>query len=235
MTTAVVFDLDGTLADTTPDIAAAINRTLERRGLGPLDDEAIRHFTGFGPDELVRRSFAAAGAELDADDVREQTRRYLDTYAERPVERSAVHGDAVETLAALAARGAALGVCTNKTTELSWTVLRGLGLAEHIGAVVGADAVAHRKPDPRHLEAVLDALDASAEDAVYVGDNVVDIRTAEAAGVRCAIVNWGTAPAGEQPTWARIDRFNDLVGLLDDGDRAQSAHGEEQEEREPWG
>ena len=234
MTTAVVFDLDGTLADTTPDIAAAINRTLERRGLGPLDDETIRQFTGFGPDELVRRSFAAVGAELDDDDVGEQTRRYLDTYAERPVERSAVHGDAVETLAALAASGAALGVCTNKTTALSWTVLRGLGLAEHLGAVVGADAVAHRKPDPRHLEAVLHALDASPESAVYVGDNMVDIRTAAAAGVRCAIVNWGTAPLSAAPTWARIDRFHDLVALLDDGDRPGACHGEEQEERLRW-
>ena len=166
MTTAVVFDLDGTLADTTP------------------------------------------------------------------VERSAVHGDAVETLAALAERGAALGVCAKKTTELSWSVLRCLGLAEHIGAVVGADAVPHRKPDPRRLEAVLDALDASPEDAVYVGDNVVDVRTAEAAGVRCAFVNWGTAPVTEEPTWARIDRFHDLVALLEDGDRAGPRRGEEQER---WG
>jgi phosphoglycolate phosphatase len=216
VTTAVVFDLDGTLADTTPDIAAALNETLERRGAGPLSHDVVRGLTGFGAGELVRRAFAAAGAPLADDEaVAEQTRRYLATYAERPAERSVVHEDAVEALAALAARGVALGVCTNKDTDLSWTVLRALGLAEHLGAVVGADAVPRRKPDPGHLQAVLDALEASPREAVYVGDNAVDVGTAAAAGVRCAIVSWGTAPIAEQPTWARIDSFEQLVGLID--------------------
>src|SRR3954454_23605346 len=75
---AVVFDLDGTLADTTPDIAAAINRTLAARGLGPLSDEAVHSFTGYGAGELVRRAFAAAGMELDDDEAAAETRRYLE-------------------------------------------------------------------------------------------------------------------------------------------------------------
>jgi len=212
---AVVFDLDGTLADTTPDIAAALNRTLERRGLRPLPEAVVHGMTGYGAGELVRRAFAAAGEPLDDDSVAEQTRRYLAAYEERPVERSVVHGDAQEALAALAARGAALGVCTNKDTELAWTVLRRLGLAEHLRAVVGPDAVPRRKPDPGHLQAVLDALEAPAEAAVYVGDNAIDVRTAAAAGVRCAIVAWGSAPITEGPTWARLDRFGELVELLE--------------------
>jgi phosphoglycolate phosphatase len=216
VTTAVVFDLDGTLADTTPDIAAAVNRTLAHRGLEPLSEEEVHGLTGYGASELVRRAFAAAGEELDDDATAEQTRRYLEAYAERPVERSAVHGDALAALDALAARGTALGVCTNKGTALAWTVLRGLGLADHLGAVVGADAVPRRKPDPGHLEAVLDALDVPAEQAVYVGDNAVDVETAAKAGVRCAIVAWGTAPVTAEPTWARLERFEELVALLED-------------------
>lgn len=223
MTTAVVFDLDGTLADTTPDIAAALNRTLERRGLDPLSEKVVHSLTGYGAGELVRRAFAAAGEPLDDEGVAEQTRRYLEAYAERPVEQSVVYGDAEETLAALAARGAVLGVCTNKDTALAWTVLRGLGLAEHLRAVVGADAVPRRKPHPGHLRAVLDALDAPAEAAVYVGDNAIDVRTAAVAGVRCAIVAWGTAPITEGPTWARLNRFEELVELLEDGARPASS------------
>ncbi len=223
MNTAVVFDLDGTLADTTPDIAAALNRTLERRGLEPLSEEVVHGLTGYGAGELVLRAFATAGEPLDDDEGAEQTRRYLEAYAERPFQRSVVHGDAATTLSALAARGAALGVCTNKETSLAWTVLRGLGLAEHLSAVVGADAVPRRKPDPGHLQAVLDALEATPESAVYVGDNAIDVRTAAAAGVRCAIVAWGTAPITEQPTWARIDRFEELVELLEDADSASAS------------
>ena len=223
MTTAVVFDLDGTLADTTPDIAAALNRTLERRGLGPLSDAEVHGMTGYGAGELVLRAFAAAGERLDDEAAAEQTRRYLETYAERPVERSEPNRDAGEALAALAARGAALGVCTNKDTALAWTVLRGLGLADHLRAVVGADAVPHRKPHPGHLQAVLDALGAPAETAVYVGDNAIDVQTAEMAGVRCAIVAWGTAPITEGPTWARLNRFDELVELLEDGVRPASS------------
>jgi len=217
VTTAVVFDLDGTLVDTTPDIAAALNRTLERRGLGPLTEELVHGLTGYGAEELVRRAFAEAGEPLDDDAVAAQTRRYLEAYAERPVERSVVHGDAEETLAALAARGAALGVCTNKDTALAWTVLRHLGLAEHLRIVVGADAVPRRKPHPEHLQAVLGALEAPAEAAVYVGDNAIDVETAAVAGVRCAIVAWGTAPTTVGPTWARLSRFGELVELLEDG------------------
>jgi phosphoglycolate phosphatase len=213
--TAIVFDLDGTLVDTTPDIAAAINRVLARHGREPLGDAAVHALVGEGARELTRRAFTAAGAPL-ADDVAldRETRAYLAAYAERPVERSAVHGDAREALAALAARGLALGVATNKETALAWTVLRALDLAPSIAEVAGPDAVAHRKPHPAHLLAVVDALGATPETTVFVGDNVIDVRTAAAAGVRCVLVEWGTAPPDASPTWARIEAFGALLDLV---------------------
>jgi phosphoglycolate phosphatase len=209
--TAVVFDLDGTLVDSTADIAAALNRVLARRDLAPLPDDVVRELTGHGADELVRRAFAARHVELQDSEVRIETRRYLDAYAERPVEHTIAYADAEEALAELARRGVAIGVCTNKDTELSRTVLRALHLDGYVGAVVGPDAVARRKPDPEHLLAALRALGAEPAGALYVGDKLVDAETARAAGVRCALVAWGD---GHDAACRRIERFAEVLDLV---------------------
>jgi phosphoglycolate phosphatase len=209
--TAVVFDLDGTLVDSTPDIATALNRVLARGDLAPLPEDVVRELTGYGGDELVRRAFAARGVTLDDDEIAAETRRYLDTYAEHPVERTVVFADAEAALAELNRRGVALGVCTNKDTALARTVLRALGLDSFLGVVLGADAVARRKPDPEHLLAALRALGTAPADALYVGDKAIDADTARAAGVRCALVAWGDGHDRDCP---RIDRFADLLDLV---------------------
>jgi phosphoglycolate phosphatase len=208
---AVVFDLDGTLVDSTPDIAAALNRVLAQRDLAPLPDELVRELTGYGADQLVRRAFAARDVTLGDDELPVETRRYLDAYAEHPVVRTVVFEDAEAALADLNRRGVALGVCTNKDTELAKIVLRALGLAPYLGVVLGPDAVSRRKPDPEHLLAALRALGAAPADALYVGDKSVDADTARAAGVRCALVAWGD---GHEEDCPRIDRFADLLDLI---------------------
>jgi phosphoglycolate phosphatase len=209
--TAVVFDLDGTLVDSTPDIAAALNSVLARRDLAPLPDHLVGELTGYGADELVRRAFAARDVTLADAEIGRETRRYLDAYAEHPVERTAVFADAETVLAELSRRGVALGVCTNKDTELAEIVLRALGLAQYLGVVLGPDAVSRRKPDPEHLLAALRALGATPADSLYVGDKDVDADTARAAGVRCALVAWGD---GHEQDCPRIDRFADVLDLV---------------------
>jgi phosphoglycolate phosphatase len=211
---AIVFDLDGTLVDTAPDIAAAINRTLARRGLPELPVDVVEGFTGYGADELVRRSFAAAGAPLDDAGMRAETERYLHHYGEHPADRSVLFKDARPVLEELKRRGFAVGICTNKETELSHTVLAAMELDGFVDAVVGADAVANRKPDPEHLRAILDALGARPGEAVYVGDTAIDARAARAAGVRCAMVQWGSGRDAAEPIWARLECFSDLLDLL---------------------
>jgi phosphoglycolate phosphatase len=206
--TAFVFDLDGTLVDSTADIAAAVNRTLAARGLPALPAETVREFTGFGADELVRRSFAAAGVELGAAELEAETARYLADYDRHPVDHTVVLHDAATALPELRRRGARLGVCTNKETELARTVLAAMGLEAVIDSVVGADSVARRKPHPEHLHAVLDELGARPEETLYVGDTAVDAETAEAAGVRLALVAWGL---GEDAGARRIACFADLL------------------------
>lgn len=208
---AVIFDLDGTLVDSAPDIAAAVNHVLAGRGLDPLPEDVVEGFIGHGADELVRRAFAAAGARLEDQALSEETRLYLERYGAHPVRRSRLFRDAADALAALKARGVAVAVCTNKETELSWTVLRGLGVDRFVDVVVGADRAPRRKPDPAHLHAALAAVAAAPEEAVYVGDSAIDVRTAAAAGVPCTIVDWGTGRAQAGPECTGLSRFAELL------------------------
>jgi phosphoglycolate phosphatase len=211
---AVLFDLDGTLVDSAGDIAAALNAVLDERGLATLPVEEVRALTGYGAEELVRRAFAAVGAPLAPEAVRPATERYLEHYGAHPADRTTLFADAGPALADLRARGFRVAVCTNKETGLAERVLEALGVAGAVEAVVGADAVEHRKPDPRHLEAALAAIDATADEAVYVGDTVVDSQAAAAAGLRCAMVAWGAPEAATGPVWARLERFGELPALL---------------------
>jgi phosphoglycolate phosphatase len=210
---AVVFDLDGTLVDTAPDIAAAINRTLAQRGLEELPEDVVEGFTGHGADELVRRCFQAAGAPLLDGDLAGAVAGYLTHYGERPADRSVPFEDARAVLEELKRRALAVGVCTNKDTGLSHVVLAAMELDPFVDAVVGADAVERRKPHPDHLRAVLAALDVRPQDTVYVGDTAIDARAARAAGVRCAMVAWGRGRDADEPIWARLERLSDLLEL----------------------
>ncbi len=212
---AVIFDLDGTLVDSGPDIAAAVNHVLEQHGREPLSVDAVREFTGFGAEELVRRAFAAVGLELEGQELQEAKIAYLDRYGEHPVEDSTLFHDAAAALAALKERGLALAICTNKETELSWAVLRGLGIDRCVDIVIGPDKAPRRKPHPEHLRAALEAVETDSGHAVYVGDNEVDVETAAAAGVSCVIVDWGSVPAGGERDCARIHRFAELVDMVD--------------------
>lgn len=202
---ALVFDLDGTLVDSTLDIAAAVNATLEEDGLGPLPPERIRTFTGYGAGELIRRAFEAAGGT--AADGR--IARYLAHYQAHPAEHSTLFRDAGEALPALHELGVRIAVCTNKETELSRTVLRALGIEDAVDAIVGADDTPRIKPDPAHVLTALEAVDAAPDEALYVGDHDADVEAAAGAGVPCVLVEWGPARVPEP---RRIARFAELVG-----------------------
>jgi phosphoglycolate phosphatase len=197
--TVVAFDLDGTLVDTGADIAAAVNRVRADYGLDPLPQDEIVGLTGLGAETLIER---AVGRDVPA-----ATRRYVDYYAERPAEHAQPYDGVSETLRRLHDRGVAMAVCTNKRGALARAVLSATGLDRYLGAVVAADDVARTKPDPEHLLAALRAIGGEPATALYVGDNEVDVATAQAAGVRCAIVAWGRAADGAP----RLQRFADLL------------------------
>jgi phosphoglycolate phosphatase len=192
------------LVDSVADITLAINRAFAGASLPAVTIEQVRPAIGHGALELVRR-VAPDGAD-DAF-VEALCRVYLEAYAADPAPSTRLFADAGEALPALRAAGVALGVCTNKPTELSWQVLRAVGLGDAISVVRGRDATRHPKPDPRHLLETVEELGLSAGSVLYVGDNPIDVAVARACGVRYRHVAWGEPVPGDV---ARLERFAEL-------------------------
>lgn len=213
---AVVFDLDGTLVDSIPDVVGAMNRLLAEHKRRTISLDEGRAIVGDGAAALIERAFAATGAAPDADAMDGLVRRYLDWYRQFPAEQSRVYPGVAETLRALADGGAALGVCTNKPHEMVAPVLGALGLERYFAAALGAGALPVKKPDPRHMHAVIERIGGSANSTTYIGDGPTDIEAARAAQVPVILVTYGytKVPARELGADLLVDRFADLPDAL---------------------
>lgn len=212
---AVLFDLDGTLIHSLPDLVAAVNRMLATENRAPLAAEAIKAMVGDGADVLVARAFAASGG-LPGPEVAPYLDRFMADYEPRSAETTKPWPEVEETLAALRARGLALAVCTNKPSRATAEVLAALDLARFFDVVVGADDAPAIKPDPAHVRVILDRLGVHADEALMVGDSRNDIISAKAAGVRSVALSFGYAhgPVEDLGADAVIHRFGDLLGLV---------------------
>lgn len=182
---AVVFDLDGTLIDSEPDLRAALNRVLAGEGLPALQAEAVRNMIGDGAKMLVERGFAARGRVAEPENLA----AFLTDYEANAVVETVAYPGIEQALAALQAAGHRLAVCTNKPNAAALAVLDALGLAGYFGAVIGGDSTPHRKPDPRHLAAALHALGAA--EAVMVGDHENDMAAARGLNIPGIFAAWG--------------------------------------------
>ena len=187
--THVVFDLDGTLVDSRVDLAIAVNQVRRSFGLPELPIEVVTGYIGEGARMLVQRALGPEHAErLD-----EGLRRFLADYGAHLLDHTRPYAGIAEVLVALAQRGVAMSVLTNKPAAMSRVILEGLGLAAHFVALLGGDSLPTRKPDPAgvaHLQALTGT---SAERMLMVGDSLIDLRTAAAAGVGFCGVTWGFA------------------------------------------
>jgi phosphoglycolate phosphatase len=212
--TALIFDLDGTLVDSLPDLHAALNATLREIGKPPLSHKAVRGMIGDGTAMLVARGLAAsdAPAELEA----ECLQRFLALYEADPVSRTRPYPGVPEVLAALAADGHRLGICTNKPQTATLAVLRGLGLDGFFSAILGGDALSVRKPDPGHLLGAIAALSARPDECVMIGDSENDVAVAKAAGVPVILMRYGYArgPLDQLDADLQIDAFAALPAAL---------------------
>jgi phosphoglycolate phosphatase len=221
---AVVFDLDGTLIDSAPDVAAALNRALAAEGRRPLSLSEVQQLVGEGAKPLIRRAWAATGPELPEADLPAALERYLGEYAARPSEHTVVYDGVIEVLDRLEAEGLTLAVCTNKPSIMTRLVLEALGWSGRFRAVVGGDDTAYPKPDGRHVLETLERMGHGVEGAVYVGDSATDVAAARAAGLPVVAVRWGYARMEPEALGADllIDRFADLPEALTRLTEAQS-------------
>ena len=211
---AVIFDLDGTLIDSAPDIAAAVNRVLVGHGWKPLETDYVERFIGDGPRTLLLRILEEQGLPTEDAFVEEAKNAYLQNYAEAPAARTTFFSHVVEDLKALKASGLRLGICTNKPHALTQLVLKVLGIADLFDSAIGADAVPRRKPDAAHLLAVIEAMGLDKDEIAYVGDTDVDSACARSAGVPFFIVPWGGGPHVGDPDATRLSRLSDLLHHL---------------------
>lgn len=212
MTFSVVFDLDGTLVDTAPDLAAAMNAALAEEARPPIPLATVRHMVGKGARALIERGLAATGGPIAPERMEALLRRFLEHYGDNIIATSRPFPGAVAALERLALQGAKLGICTNKPQALTLKLLDGLGLTERFGAVLGADVLPVKKPHPRHLLETIARLGGRPERAIMVGDSETDVATARAAGVPVVAVTFGYTALTPEALGADrlIDRFDAL-------------------------
>ncbi len=209
----IVFDLDGTLADTAPDLTAALNHALGVMGRPPVPAEDVRHMVGHGAKAMLRKGLAATG-EVSEALVDEGFPIFLAHYEAHIADLTRPFPGVERALDALAADGIRLAICTNKLEGLTHLFLDAIGWTGRFAAIVGGDTLPVRKPDPAPLlEAIARA---GGGPAAFVGDSITDTDTAKAAGVPCVALSFGFAdrPAGELGADRVIDHWDELIRTL---------------------
>ena len=208
----IVFDLDGTLIETAPDLVGTLNVLLAREGIAPLPLASARTMIGQGARALIARGFAAAGAPLGEPKLSALFVDFIAHYLAHIADQSRPFPGLLGALDGLEAEGARLAVCTNKRTDLSVALLDALGLSHRFAAIVGGDAVAAQKPAAAHLTATIERAGGTVGRAVMVGDSASDAGAARAAGVPLVLVSFGytDVPARELGADILIDHFDEL-------------------------
>ena len=206
----MVFDLDGTLVDSVPDLAAALNRLLASRSLAPFARPEVAGFVGDGARVLLERAFRARGGAPDAQALPD----FLADYGAHAAVETEPYPGVRDTLDRFAAAGWRMAVCTNKPEAPARTLLDALDLARYFAAVGGGDSFPVRKPDPGHLLATIEAAGASPAQAVMAGDHHNDVLSAAGLGMPSIFAAWGYGPVEMADGAPVAARPADLPGLI---------------------
>ena len=206
-----VFDLDGTLVDSAPDIHAALDRLMARRQLAGFARAEVVGMIGDGVRVLLERAHAARAIALDEASFE----HFMADYEANAAVLTQPFAGIPELLGALSDAGWRLAVCTNKPEAAARVLLSRLGLNHHFSALGGGDSFPMRKPDPGHLRATLAAAGAAPDQAVMIGDHANDMLAARGAGVRAIFAGWGYGPqsmAGNAPIALDVPALRALLG-----------------------
>lgn len=214
--TTVLFDLDGTLVDSVPDVRHALNVALDRQGRAPRTIEQVKSWVGEGANILVRKALLSCGDEMFDTLVDTVLADFLNGYAANPVIDSVLFPGVFDMLDTLKADGARLCICTNKPSTTAGPVMDAFNLTERFSVVLCGDQVEYRKPDGRHILETLDRVGGRADRAVMVGDSENDSLSAQSAGVPCVLMTFGytNVPSAMLPAVALADDLKLLPGII---------------------
>ena len=213
----IVYDLDGTLADTAEDLMATLNWLLAREGLAPLKVESAGSLLGAGARALIKRGFAASGKSLDPEAIERLFRDYLEHYNAHILVHTQLYPGVDKALAAFDRAGWRQAICTNKIERSAKLLIQKLGIANRFAFVCGQDTFGIGKPDAKPLLGTIAASGGVREHAVMVGDSGTDIKTARAAGVPVIAVDFGyvDVPVKELGPDRVISHFDQLMEACD--------------------
>lgn len=206
---AVIFDLDGTLVDSSVDLTSSLNQLLAERQSAPFSRLETIGFVGGGIALLVERALRARRIDPSPEELAAAVDRYKAIYAGRLTEATRLYDGALEVLMALQARGVRTAVCTNKTEALAHGIIEGLGFGDRLDVIIGGQPGRPLKPSPAPLLDALAQLGVAADNAIMVGDSSADVKCAKAAGVAVVCVSFGfsSVPVRELGADAVIDGY----------------------------
>ena len=212
----IVFDLDGTLIDTAPDLVDTLNVVFAREGWPPVPYETARNLIGGGARGMIARGIAAEGIAVTPAKVEQLFADFIAHYTKHIADRSQPFPGLTDALDVLASGGCRFAVCTNKLERLSVLLLKHLKLADRFAAICGQDTFGMQKPDPEVLRRTIAAAGGSLTHAIMIGDSLTDIRTARAAGIPVIAVDFGYSerPVSELGPDRIISHFAQLPSAI---------------------
>ena len=221
----IVFDLDGTLVETAPDLLDSLNHCLTISGLQPADNKALRSFVGQGGRVMIERAFAAQQKQIAGEALDALIEEFRSFYADNMPGHSSFYPGALQSMQNFADQGYLLAVCTNKFEGLARKLLTSLNEAERFAAICGGDTFAFNKPDPRHILETIAMAGGDRDRALMVGDSKADINAAKAAGIPVVAVDFGYTdlPVQHYEPSRVISHFDELSPQLADILLKQSA------------
>jgi phosphoglycolate phosphatase len=187
----MVFDLDGTLIDTAPDLIASLNHALREEGVEAVDRVLVGAHVGMGGRAMIERVFALSQRRIDPDAMERHHQAFIDHYSAGIPGVSRPYPGVLEAIERASEAGFSFAICTNKPEGMAVSLIGRLGLDHLFGAICGADTFAFRKPDPRHLLETIERAGSDPERALMIGDSRTDIDTAKAAGIPVVAVDFG--------------------------------------------